>query len=424
MASIYELQGQPYNALSTFRQGLLLESKNPSITFRAMIYGTLGNIYSKLNKNDSALLYYNLGLKAAKDLESKYDQFEYYKALAAFYEKKGDHKKALEYAKEQAVAKDSIYNTEKSQVISELETKYETEIKEQTILDLEQQNQIKDLEATQDRQLRYGLIILAALLCAVAMLLYNRIKFKQRTSELLDRKNSELQQLNKFKDRLFAVVSHDLKSPLSAFHTLSSSLSSNIERISKEDLASYVEELSRSSKEVYGMLTNLLEWAITQTGHMPFDPQTINCHALVDDVVQQLSATARMKQLSVKNDVHPQLQAFGDEGMVEIIIRNLKVNALKFTPEGGGINISATAQNESVVFSISDTGIGMRKPDVEKLFQIDGNVQSIGSSAEKGTGIGLLLCKELVVKHGGKIWAESEEGKGSTFYFSLPNAAS
>jgi signal transduction histidine kinase len=336
--------------------------------------------------------------------------------------KRGMFKEAYALQPRISLYKDSLYNIRSRENVNELETKYETARKEQTITQLEQENKIKDLQVAQDRQMNLGLSALAVCLVAVLGLSINRSRLKQRSAEVLDQKNRELQKANAFRDKLFTIISHDLKSPLSAFRTLTSSISQNLGSIEKEQLAYYLSELHHSSNEVYSTLNNLLAWSISQTNQLSFRPVMLPADKIVADMLAQLSAVIKQKAIRVRSDIEHGYDIYADENMMQIVIRNLLANAIKFSPENGQIEPGVRREGNSVIIFVRDHGIGISERDQDRLFKIDENVQSIGNSAEKGTGLGLLLCAELIKRHGGKIWVESEVGKGSTFYFSIPDS--
>lgn len=317
--------------------------------------------------------------------------------------------------------KDSLYKVRTRESLDEIETRYETEKKEQMITRLEQDNKIKDLEATRNRQTRIGLIVVTILLLAVVTLYYNRFRIKRRAAEELNVKNTELQRANAFRDRLFAVISHDLKSPLSAFQTLTSSITANLHAIRPDQLKSFIEQLNSSTGDILDTLNNLLTWAVSQTGHLGFFPVTFPPGDAVNNVIRQLSSMISQKSLHISTNIPESATAYGDVNLVQIVLRNLLANAIKFSETGGDIVIRVSNRDNSTLFAVQDSGCGIAEEDLRKLFRAGEDTRGIGNSVEKGTGIGLLLCAELIERHKGRIWAESILGKGSTFYFLLPN---
>lgn len=309
---------------------------------------------------------------------------------------------------------------ERKEVVLELEKKYQSEIQNQEINRLQQENTIKDLEASSANQRQIFLVSGLLLLLVSIVVLYNRYQLKQRTSKVLDEKNTELQKLNGFKDRMFAVISHDLRNPVDAFNTIIESLNQNLQHASAEELKEFLASTLDSAKDLKSLLNNLLEWSLIQIGKLPFNPQSVALSNVVSESVSHIESMAVLKKIRITSTIGSE-QVLADRSMITIIVRNLISNAIKFSDDGKSIHLHSFTQNGSVVFSVADEGIGMKPEELSKLFKQEENMRTIGSSSSKGAGIGLLLCKELADKNGGKIYAESEEGKGSTFYLELPN---
>jgi signal transduction histidine kinase len=416
------LQKHKFNSsLGIFREWELLESQYPSATAKAMHLGNIGRLHLALGDENKAIGYLLKGLTAAKEIDAQHEMQEYYGNLASAYARRKDYKNAYEFSSLYMVMRDSVFNTEKANAVSELETKYQTEKKEQQIKDLEQQNIIKDLEATTARQWRIGLIIILGLLTAVAVALFNRYQLKQRTAKSLDEKNSDLQKLNGFKDRMFAVISHDLRNPVDAFNTIIESLNQNLQYASREELKEFLESTLTSAKDLKSLLNNLLEWSLVQIGKLPVNPKSVSIKEIVDESISHVDGMASEKGTLIKSSIDKE-RIFVDKNMMTIIVRNLLSNAIKFSPAGKSVYLDVERKNGNIILSVQDEGIGMSTDDVVKLFRQDVNVRSIGSSTAKGTGIGLLLCKELAERSNGRIHVQSEEGKGSTFYLELPTA--
>jgi signal transduction histidine kinase len=168
------------------------------------------------------------------------------------------------------------------------------------------------------------------------------------------------------------------------------------------------------------LLENLLEWANSQRGKVVFSPVTLNLTKLINEEFLIIDEMASRKNISVQNLVSDSLQIYADKNMIRTVIRNLLTNGIKFTRKGGCVKINAVPTAENVEISVSDDGIGMNAEKIAGLFRIDVDVTTKGTDDEKGTGLGLYLCKDFIEKHGGRIWAESEKGSGSTFKFILP----
>lgn len=233
-------------------------------------------------------------------------------------------------------------------------------------------------------------------------------------------KNNELEIANATKDKFFSIIAHDLKSPFSSIIGFSEILVTELNELDKEEIEKYTRYILQSSKRALALLMNLMEWAQSQTGRIEFNPAKIDLVNLVNENILLADENARQKSISIEKALPENVTAFADKAMIGTILRNLISNAIKFTQPGGKISISFVEQRGEIIFSIQDTGVGISNVSIEKLFLIDQGFSTSGTNNEIGTGLGLILCKEFVVKHGGKIWVESQQGVGSIFYFSIP----
>lgn len=244
---------------------------------------------------------------------------------------------------------------------------------------------------------------------------------RKQTEEALKESEARLTELNATKDKFFSIVAHDLKSPFNAIAGLSDLLEEMTQKKDYEGIKQYAGIIRQSSEQVMNLLKNLLEWSRSQTGKMKFNPTFTEIEPLVDEVTALLNSPAQQKSITIQKEVSPALVAFADKDMISTILRNLISNAVKFSNPGGRIIISSGEDNEWIAVAVSDNGIGIKQEIMEKLFRIDESCSTPGTQNEQGTGLGLILCKELAEKHGGTIRVESEPGKGSTFYIMIPN---
>jgi two-component system, sensor histidine kinase and response regulator len=243
---------------------------------------------------------------------------------------------------------------------------------------------------------------------------------RDRTAEL-ERQKHQLADLNASKDKFFSIISHDLRSPFNALLGFSQLLSDNLDRYTFEEIRQKVDRIRLSSENLYALLENLLTWSRIQRGAMEHDPEKLVLVEIVEDILDLFTSKSEEKQIELNRSVPETLVAYADYNMIHTVIRNLVSNAMKFTPTGGHIRIEANAhQDNGVEMAVTDTGIGIQPEDLEKLFRIDMQYTNPGTAGEKGTGLGLSLCKDLVEKNGGRIWVESEVGKGTSFRFTLP----
>jgi len=242
-----------------------------------------------------------------------------------------------------------------------------------------------------------------------------------RMNEMLSESEDRLKELNASKDKFFSIISHDLRSPFTSITGFSEVMMEDIDTLSKEDIKDFATSIHRTSKNVHNLLENLLHWSRIQTGRIEFNPNMVSLNEQADEIIALYQVNAARKRISLINNLDEDYFIKADKFMLDTIIRNLVSNSIKFTKQGGEISINATKldKENKIEISIEDTGIGMSKDIQEKLFKIEEHVTTRGTDKEKGTGIGLILCKEFVEKHKGNIWVESEIDAGSKFKFTL-----
>ncbi len=237
-----------------------------------------------------------------------------------------------------------------------------------------------------------------------------------------DLRNSrdQLQELNATKDKFFSIIAHDLRNPFNALISGSDMLVHYFEELEQEQIKEFIEEINLASRQAFNLLGNLLEWARSQTGRILYSPEKISMDEIVQKNKDLLEQNAKEKNIHLANDVEPDTFVYADKDMIATVIRNLMTNALKYTPYGGKVTITSKNAGDFTETWISDTGAGIGKEDMDKLFRIDTKYSTLGTANERGTGLGLILCKEFVKGNHGKIWVKSEVGKGSDFKFTLP----
>ncbi len=240
--------------------------------------------------------------------------------------------------------------------------------------------------------------------------------------DISENRNNELKlmELNATKDKFFSIMAHDLRSPFNAVMGFGNLLAEKIQQKDYDGIEEYARIIQNSSERAMGLLTNLMEWSRLQTGRKEFSPENIEITALINEVAVLANDAAQQKQINISKIFPQNTPAFADKAMMSTILRNLISNAIKFSNRGGEIVVSVEKKQTEWLISVSDNGVGINIDTVPKLFRIDESLSTTGTQDEKGTGLGLILCKEFVEKHGGKIWVESEVGIGSSFYFTIP----
>lgn len=232
--------------------------------------------------------------------------------------------------------------------------------------------------------------------------------------------SDKLAKLNAAKDKFFSIIAHDLRAPFTQVNALAELIKADVVDKQYTEVDKEADLILKSSQKAMGLLMNLLEWSRIQSGRMAFNPENINLYEAINNNMLLLEQTYKNKQISVEFSGNQNTFCTVDKNMFDSIIRNLLSNAIKFTNAGGNINIALNELNQSIQICVTDNGIGISPERAEKLFSIDGNQSTPGTQNEAGTGLGLVLCKEFVEKHGGTIWVNSIPGKGSSFCFSIP----
>lgn len=256
-------------------------------------------------------------------------------------------------------------------------------------------------------------------------LLMEKQKIIMEQTAQLEQSNEQLKSTNAAKDKFFSIIAHDLRNPFNVLIGLSDIMLRNYDTLPPDKIKRYAEIISLSAKSGYNLLENLLQWSRAQTGTIAFSPVKLQLIQPVEETIDLLAGDAERKNIEILHDIPAQMVVWADESMLLTILRNLVSNAIKFTKEGGKVKLSAiTLENNMVQISVADTGIGIPPHVIPDLFRIDVTYSTKGTANESGTGLGLVLCKEFVEKHGGRIWVESKENEGTTFYFTIPSEPS
>ncbi|MDD4098152.1 MAG: HAMP domain-containing sensor histidine kinase [Lentisphaeria bacterium] len=242
----------------------------------------------------------------------------------------------------------------------------------------------------------------------------------QQTLARLHAANEKLAELNATKDRFFSIIGHDLRNPFNAIVGYSSLLAEQVREQDYDGIGEYAEVIEQSAQRALALLHNLLEWSRSQTGRLAYAPADIPVRKLLDDGVALAQDAASQKHIALRCDAPADGVLHGDEAMLATVLRNLLSNAVKFTRSGGHVTVSAREDEHGWTVSVRDDGVGISPEDQARLFRLDESHSTTGTNQEQGTGLGLILCKEFVEKHGGRLWVESAPGQGSTFSFSIP----
>ncbi|MCS7052207.1 MAG: ATP-binding protein [Ignavibacterium sp.] len=253
-----------------------------------------------------------------------------------------------------------------------------------------------------------------------ALILLRDITAQKQAQEELKKVTKDLEEANREKDKFFSLIAHDLRTPLIGLAGYAEILANDIDELSKEEIRNYSNNIVEISKQAIKFLSNLLEWSRLQTGRIQYNPSDVSIYLLVQSIFQLLKSNAERKNITLNNFVNPEHIVYADENMIYSVLNNLISNAIKFTNSGGEITVASQLVEDKIVTSVKDNGIGMTEEQITNLFTLNKSFTSLGTAKEKGTGLGIILCKDFISKNFGKLWVESKEGEGTTFYFSLP----
>lgn len=398
--------------------------------YEAEIRQGMGIVYKKKGDYKNALQAFNESLKIGTKFKKGFAlERQNYREMAETYKLMGDYKNAYECHELFAQYNDSMVQKEKYEQLVNLEKQYETEKKQNEIIRLQSREELMNVELRKNKQLKILGFVTACLLLLFAMYVLTKYYDKIKLNHLLESKNrkieqseNELRHLNAAKNKFFSIIAHDLKNP---FHTVlgySQLLSSNYDTFTEAERRKFATAINQSTGNIFRLLQNLLEWARSQTGRIVFLPREVDFSPILKNALSVLRPLADQKHIGIEWYSNESLTIFANPQMIETVLRNLINNAIKFTPEHGKITISVVETGEQVEIRISDTGIGISEEEKQTLFRIDSTIKRKGTNNEDGSGLGLILCKEFIQKHSGSIGVESELGKGSTFYFTLPES--
>lgn len=432
MGEIYKIKGDAEKAINYHVRGIKIKRKLQDVVGLAYSYNDIGRIYIREKNYERAIKNLELALQYGVEANAKKSIRDSYEYLYACHSALENYQQALEYKNLFIAISEFIYSEESERKMAEMQTNYEIDKKETEIEVLKRGQEIRDLELSKQENFQNFLLIGMVLLLIIAGLVFNQYRQKQKSNnqltsinDELNYKNSELQELNATKDKFFSIISHDLKGPLNSLTSFSGLLINHTESLSKEEIKMLAKDLDKSVKSLFSLLENLLHWARAQSGNIDLKKEAVDISHLILQTKELLTHSAQNKNIMIDISPPPHVAVvMADKNTVNTVIRNLVSNALKFTHPGGRVVIDILDWKDAIEISIKDNGVGMSKEVMTKLFRIDQKHSSKGTADEKGTGLGLILCKEFVEKNNGTIHVESEEGVGTTFKFTLPKACS
>ncbi len=428
LANNYLKLGDFNSAENFYQLALSYAEKSKGIEYQCSAILGISKVLINKNQHKDALEWAKEGLQLAKQASHGTLLRDFYLLISQIYDKLGNTQMAYTTFKEFYKQSESIYNQETEIKTAFLYAQYEFEKKEEQ---LKSEQMLQSLIHKQEISYwRFafltGLIILLFTIAGIVFIFRSKNKLKDANDKLatayneIDKHRIELIRTNAAKDKFFSIIAHDLKSPFNSIIGFGEIL---VERINEKDydgIEKYARIILQSSHRAMNLLMNLMEWAQSQTGRMEPNTEQFDLTEFIHNITPLFDDIAGQKGITIKKELPQKATVFADQAMINTVLRNLISNAIKFTRQGGEIILSVTKDENKCTVSVKDNGIGIPKERVEKLFRIEESESTAGTANEKGTGLGLILCKEFIEKHEEKIWVISEEGKGSTFYFTLP----
>ncbi|MCD6447416.1 MAG: tetratricopeptide repeat protein [Candidatus Marinimicrobia bacterium] len=383
------------------------------------VYNLYGKILLDQKRYQEAIDSLNVGLEYATRNSQNNRIMRINEQLAEIYAELNDYDMAYYYRTTQVAINDSIYQSKATRSMTQLESVYDLEIRETKIRELEQENLIKEINLEREITVRNLLLIILTMTIVFTFFLLKLFTSNRNVNIILKRNQKKLQELNATKDKFTSIIAHDLKSPFNTILGFSSLMERYWEQKDYAKIKEFSGYIHDVSLQTYKLLENLLEWSRSQTGKIAFNPKALDIHIPIKNAVDLLEPAANRKQVTISMKA-PSMAVMVDEKMLHTILQNLISNAIKYSHHGGNITIVAKEKGKQLEISIRDQGVGMDENTLNNLFHIDQTVIELGTDGEKGTGLGLILSKEFVERHRGKIFAESEKGKGSIFTISIP----
>jgi signal transduction histidine kinase/tetratricopeptide (TPR) repeat protein len=461
LASLYAEMGKLDYAMFHVNRSISILEKHRVMDWLAYAYQIKGKIYLKQEKFQWALFWYHQGELLHEKLDDNRGKIDLFIGMAEAYLGQGVDSLSQKYAMEaydisnrinflegtqkcaltlyrinknkeifeKALAfheiyqelTDTLHRNENKKSLTLLKTRSEYDQQKKTLIEANQKALAKQ------RGLIYAAIIVLVIFAIITFFIKRAEKIQKKLNtelqakkEILEEHEAALTDSNETKTKLFSIIGHDLRGPIGGLQGLLQMFSDG--EMSKNEFFDFIPKLKKDVDHIYFTLNNLLSWGNSQMNGSNTKPCVFALESLVDDNINLLSELAKSKSIKIVSELVGNTLIWSDSNQIDIVIRNLISNALKFTPDNGMITIKAQEKNDLWEVSVRDTGVGMDKVTVEKLFKKNANITTYGTNNEKGTGLGLSLCKEMIEKNGGSIWVESILRKGSTFFFTLPKA--
>jgi signal transduction histidine kinase len=419
LARIEYTLGNNDAAIMYLEESRKIKKKQNDVLGLPGVYDLYGKILREQGKHDAAIDSLNVGLSYAEQNDQKNRIMSLNRQLAEIYAEMGKYDIAYTYWMNELQIMDQINESKATRALTQLEALYDLESKEAVIRELEQEKKINETNLKREIAVRNLLLIILTMTVVFAFFFLKLFSSNKQTNEALKRNQIKLQEMNATKDKFTSIIAHDLKSPFNSILGFSNLLIKYSENGDYEKVKEFSEHIREVSTHTYKLLENLLEWSRSQTGKINFNPKALDIRIPVKNATDLLYPNARKKDIQIEVNV-PTIAVLVDEHMLHTILQNILSNAIKYSNKGSKIVVSGRELKDKLLLSIKDEGVGMDPETVDKLFRIDETVSTFGTEGERGTGLGLILCKEFIERHRGKISVKSEKDKGSEFTIELP----
>ncbi len=449
IGDIYSRIGKDDKAIEYLNDALKEGVRTGNKQSEAGIYLIFAKIYETKHEYNKALNYFNMANKLYKAMDEKHGISQSENGIASIYQMEGKSNLAISHALKAIDLADSINSLDNiANAANVLQTEYykkENTSKAYHYLKIykdasdslkitdkikklakeEFDYKIQEIKGRQDAEIAKQKIFIQWLtislflgLVIVGLIIWEYIN-KRKINKRLNELNGKLKELNAMKDRFFSIIAHDLRGPFHSLLAFSDALSNDIENLSREEIKEFNTSINSSLNKQFVLLNDLLNWSRLQNENFKLDLNNIQLCDEINSIFETLSISASQKEIILVNEVDKNILVNADKNMLQLVLRNIISNSIKFSDKKGIIKVTSELNNELVKVNICDNGVGIPKNDLDKIFRIDVHYSTHGTAEEKGTGLGLILCKEIIEKHGGEISIKSEPGSGTNVTFSL-----
>ncbi len=429
LAYAYEVKGDIYLDQEKYKWALywydqsnmLFKHQIEDDRIKIQLMNGMAKVYFGLEQDSLALVYAKKGLALSDKIKSLQGKIDCSETLYKLHKKNGNTPEALAYLESFKILSDSLFKDKNKQSLSLLETKLQYEQEKQELIEA------NETALAKQRNYIYFSVIILMILSIITFVIRRSENIQRKLNRELKEKSTavtqreaQLHEINKTNTKLFSIIGHDLRGPIGGLQSMLKLFTDG--EISTKEFVSFIPKLKTDVDNISFTLNNLLSWGMNQLNGVVTKPKRVSLSNLVNTNIQLLSEIANSKSIKIINQLPENPRIWADSHQMDIVVRNILSNAIKFTPENGLITINAVEKAGMWQVSIRDTGIGMTAEMQRSIFKDSSNITTYGTNNEKGTGLGLSLCKEMVLKNNGEIWVDSVPRKGTTFYFTVPKA--